>query len=332
MQARVAVIILNWNGWKDTIELLASLDQCTYQPLLIVVIDNSSTDSSVSEIKNWLINNETAHNFIEVDDHRSPPAQSEGAIWGNGKYYVLIESKTNLGFCVGNNFGMGFAALAEADYMLILNNDTLVSENFLQPMIDVAESDPGIGLVGGVITYCHSPEVVWWAGGKFNKLLIATRLFDGLSVLELPHHDTFETQWISGCMMLIPTRTYSALGGYFEPYFIWSEEWDYSLKVSRAGFKLVVATKSRICHKIGRSLGIMKPLNYYYGIRNQLIFQKRYLNWYIWYPYLLYFLMNRIARFLQLVLQGRSDLAITGTQAIFDYFRGKTGKWQIQQD
>lgn len=323
MLPKVAIVILNWNGWQDSTELMSSLKNASYEPTLIIVIDNASTDHSISHIERWLADNQVSCSIVAGDS-------TEPKKWVAEQHFLFIKSDTNLGFCAGNNLGMEWAVKLGADYVLILNNDTLVAPDFLQPMIEVAEGDERVGLVGGIITHCEQPNTIWWAGGSFNRFLVARRLLDGQPLDELKQKKPFETEWISGCMMMIPARIFSRFGGYPEEYFIWSEEWDYSLMVSRAGHKLMVAPNAKICHKIGRSLGIMKPLNYYYGIRNGLFFKRKYLLWYLWYPYLAQYLLNRVVRFAQLNFQGRSDLAKAGTAAIKDFLAGRSGKWGRQ--
>ncbi len=322
---KVAVIILNWNGWEDTIDLMESLRRATYEPLLIIIIDNASTNDSVFHIEQWLFTNPVSYS-VEDRDNIKP------CLTDDKQHFLFVKSAVNLGFCAGNNLGMEWAVQSGAQYFLVLNNDTLVSPDFLQPMIAVAEQDERVGLVGGIITYCDEPDTIWWAGGKFNRFLDNERLLDRQPLTDLHHHEPFETEWVSGCMMLIPSRIYKQFGGYVEAYFIWSEEWDYSLMVSKNGYRLMVAPQSRVCHKVGRSLGIMKPLNYYYGIRNGLMFKRKYLSRYIWYPYLFQYLVNRMARYTQFALQGRFDLVHAGISAVWDYLRGKSGQWQYQSE
>jgi GT2 family glycosyltransferase len=317
-----AVIILNWNGWEDTIELMESLQQATYEPLFVIVIDNASTNNSVAHIEQWLLANSVSYSIEHADDIKP-------CLVNDKQHFLFVKSAVNLGFCAGNNLGMEWAVQSGAEYLLVLNNDTLVSPDFLQPMVSVAEQDPDVGLVGGVITRCDQPDTIWWAGGSFNKVLTATRLLDKQPLTALTAEHPLATEWISGCMMLIPARIYKQFGGYFEDYFIWSEEWDYSLTVSGAGYKLMVAPQARICHKVGHSLGVMKPLNYYYGTRNGLMFKRKFLSSAIWYPYLLYYLLNRAVRYTQLWAQGRKDLAVTGLLALRDYLTGRSGAWVL---
>jgi GT2 family glycosyltransferase len=317
----VAVVTLNWNGWRDTIELLSSLDHVTYERLLIIVIDNASTDDSVPQIREWLTANNVTHTLLADNPTEPPEVASE-------KHYILMQSTTNLGFCAGNNLGMEWSSRLGAEYILILNNDTLPEPGFLQPMVDVAQSCENIGLVSGVITYCDAPEIIWWAGGAFSRFLSSRMPLHKRPLSELEQEEPYKTGLVSGCMMMIPCPIYLRFGGFSEEYFIWSEDWDYSLRLARAGLDLMVAPQSRICHKVSRSLGFMKPLSYYYGIRNDIILKQRHLSKWLWFVFLLYYFPNRVARFIQLFLQGRSELTIVGLVAVRDGFRGKTGEWQ----
>jgi GT2 family glycosyltransferase len=131
-------------------------------------------------------------------------------------------------------------------------------------------------------------------------------------------------------MTMIPKGIFEEIGGFDEDYFIWSEEWDLSMRVRQAGYRLMVEPRARICHKVGHSLGVMQPLNYYYGIRNGLLFKRKFLAGHVFGLYLAFYLFNRMVRFSQLAAMGRRDLASAGLDAVLDFFRGKTGKWPRQ--
>ena len=333
MALKAAVVILNWNGWSDTIDLLNSLEEVDYQSLSVVVIDNASSDESVERIEEWMRQSQSPYRVLQT-----PKDLQEGALeniaskMGSlGPGFNLVCSHTNLGFCRGNNLGMELAFQSGTDIAVVLNNDTLVSKGFLAPMVDVVENNPDVGVVGGVITYCSDPNIIWYAGGKFNRFLTAHRLGNGEPLSSLKATGPFDTEWISGCMTLIPAWVYEKTKGFSEEYFIWSEEWDHSLRVSQAGYRLVVVPAARICHKVGKSLGVMKPLNYYYGIRNGLLFQRKFLPSYLWYLYFGYYLVNRAVRYLQLALVGRADLALAGFAAIRDFILGRSGMWRAQK-
>lgn len=329
---RVVVVTLNWNGWSDTIGLLGSLKEVEYRPLSVVVIDNASSDDSVKRIGEWMRGSGAPFQMVQApkSSGAGPLGDLAAGLGVVVEGFNLVCSDVNLGFCRGNNLGMEWAFQRGFDAVLVLNNDTLVSKSFLGPMVDVIKSDRSVGALGGVITYCSEPDTIWYAGGKFSRFLTTVRMGNGEPVSSLPSQQPYETQWISGCMTMIPSWTYAVTKGFSEEYFIWSEEWDHSLRVSLEGYRLVVVPAARICHKVGRSLGVMKPLNYYYGIRNGLLFQRKHLPVHLWYPYLSYYLLNRLVRYLQLVLLGRSDLAVAGIAAIRDFALKRYGIWDRQ--
>lgn len=322
MKPLVAVIILNWNGWEDTVDLLDSLASVTYDPTLIIVIDNASEDDSLKHMRRWFQQENVSNSKVATNTAKGIPGDYS-------QHFHLVALPENVGFCAGNNIGMAIASQVKAEYLLVLNNDTVVQPDFLEPMVALASSE-NVGLVGGIITYFDEPDTVWWAGGEFNRFLSTKRILDRQPLSALAVDEPFPTEWVSGCMMMIPTDIYHELGGFAEEYFIWSEEWDYSRRVSQAGYKLMVQPNSRIQHKVGRSLGIMKPLNYYYGIRNGLLFRRKFLSWYLWYPFVLSYLGSRVIRYTQLLLLGRRDLSYAGSHALIDFFAGRFGKWSKQ--
>jgi len=282
---KVAIIILNWNSWHDTIECLESIQKVDYLNLEVIVVDNASKDESVEKILSWCNQNEVWYRQLSQDlgDLKIEPivkpvlyddSRSKGAI----QQLLLIRLQENAGFCHGNNLGMKQAASNGASYLLILNNDTIVTPTFLKPMIEIAQQEENIGLVGGIICYAENPNMIWFAGGFFNKYLESRMEFNGKLYSDIAFDRILNTDWVSGCMTLVPRTVYDRLGGYYEGFFIWSEEWDYSIRAKKAGYRLVIASRTRIYHKVGRSLGVMKPLSYYYGTRNRLLLKRMYLS------------------------------------------------------
>ncbi len=326
---KVAIIVLNWNGWQDTIECLESLQQITYPNYQIIVVDNASTDASAEKIRAWVKENglPLAEYRLESREMQPVPILEEKPLVEGLRRVELICSAVNLGFCAGNNVGMEFAHRADADYFLILNNDTLVESTFLQPLVEVVESSDDVGLVGGLICYAESPETIWWAGGVFDIFLETKRMLTGYSINKVQSDESFEVDCITGCMTLIPRTTFEIVGGYDESFFIWSEDWDLSLRVSQSGKRLLVVPQSKIYHKVGKSLGVLKPLSYYYGTRNRLLLKRKHLRPALRFLFLLWFLPSRLIRYGIFVVKGRLDLVSAGYCAIRDYFLGRTGKW-----
>src|SRR5262249_3506361 len=134
----VAIVLLNWNGTEDTLACLRSLGQLEYGNATVTVVDNGSTDGAPERIR-----------------ARFP---------GVG----LIENGRNLGFAGGNNVAIPPSVDAGADYVLLLNNDTEVAPDMLSRLIDVAERDPSVGIVGPKILYYDLPDTIWSAGGMID--------------------------------------------------------------------------------------------------------------------------------------------------------------------
>jgi GT2 family glycosyltransferase len=331
---KVAIIILNWNGWRDTIECLESISKVDYPNLELIVVDNASSDDSCQKITDWCSQNNTVcrESFQSYPDLKIEPIEQIGYESQEFRQLVLIRLSSNTGFCIGNNIGMMQAAIDGAEHFLILNNDTVVSPSFLKPLVELAQKKENVGLIGCLICYANEPSKIWFAGGKFNEFLESCRLLDGRNVKDISLDEVIETDWVSGCAMFIPRKVYEEIGGFDEDFFIWSEEWDYSLRVKQAGYKLFISTRSLIYHKVGGTLGVMKPLSYYYGTRNRLLLKRKHLSFKKRALFILFFVLSRIPRYIQFGLQGRWDLIRCGYAAIRDYFLGRTGKWDAHDE
>ena len=318
----VYVVLLNWNGWRDTIECLYSLKQATYSNLHIVIVDNASTDNSILEIRKWAqLNCMFLFEYILESRLSVPEADTKTQVCRTSSIGIsLIKSLSNLGFCAGNNVGMEFAERNNADYFLILNNDTVCKRNFIEPLVHVAMEEDNVGLVGGLIYYAETPEAIWWAGGKFGLFLEIKLIRD--TVVQ----KTSPTEWIIGCMMLIPRKCFITLGGFDESFFIWCEDIELSLRVKKFGYKILFVPESVIFHKVSQSIGYCSPMAYYYSARNTLILKKKYLGRMAFFVYFIYFLIAWIIRFCLFTLRGRFNLARAGFLGLRDYFFGYIGE------
>ena len=321
----VTVVTLNWNSFEDTRECLRSLDRVYYRPLDVIVVDNASSDGSADLVHEWLSDNGMLARVSEYSSDSCELITIE--LFDPSRLPVhLILAPKNLGFCLGNNVGVAEAFGHGSDYALVLNNDT-IAEPWMVDELVIAAEETGAGLVGGVI--CHEPnrDLIWWAGGIFDKNLETRRLLAGEPITALQNTQPYTTQWISGCMTLIPRSTYNSVGGFDEDFFIWGDEWDLSLRVARQGLPLVVAPSAKLFHRVGQSLGVLYPLSYYYGTRNRLMLKRKHLNPRRRRLTTAIFIVSRLPRYLQLLAQGRLDLVAAGASAIYDYFRGATGEW-----
>jgi GT2 family glycosyltransferase len=242
---QVAIIVLNWNGLNDTLDCLESLYQLDYQNYEIVVVDNGSTDRSVQVIR-----------------ERFPGV-------------TLIENDENLGYAGGNNVGLCYATAQEADYALLLNNDTVVDPTFLRILVDAAEAEPAVGIAGPTIYYHERPDVIWSAGGAIDWQWGSTRMVglderdDGQFGVEPRAAD-----FVTGCAMLVRQAVLGRAGLLDERFFVYYEETEWCARATRSGFRIVHVPLARIWHKISPATQADSPLVHYYMTRNRLLFLK----------------------------------------------------------
>lgn len=259
---KVAIITLNYNGKEDTLELFNSLKKLptTNYELLTIVVDNGSSDGSVSVIHKT---------FPEVD---------------------ILQTGANLGFSGGVNSGLDYAKLWGADYFLLVNNDCLIKDlGLVTELIKTAESDPKIGLVSPKVYFAPGFEfhkdrygsddlgkVIWFAGGKFDWDNIGS-VHRGIDEVDKGQYDdTQEAEIFSGACVLIKKEVLEELEGLDERYFLYFEDSDFAKRAKEAGFKIYYDGKTAIYHKVSRSTGIGSKITDYYHTRNRLIFGMKY--------------------------------------------------------
>jgi GT2 family glycosyltransferase len=260
MKNHISIIIVNYNTPQETKDCLRSLDDLEvwgfdYQ---IIVVDNGSKEPL-----------KLSTNFLRHHSH-----------------IELITSASNLGFTGGNNLGIKHAANHyDSDYFLLLNSDTVVTKDFLKEMYLMAKNDPKIGLMSPKIYFykgyeyhaaSYSPEqlgkVIWYAGGKVDWLnLISFHL--GVDEVDRGHFDEpHQTDFATGCCMLISREVVERIGTLDNRFFLYSEDVDYSLRVKRAGLKVYYCPNASIYHKIASSTGgVGSQLQQYYQTRNRLL-------------------------------------------------------------
>ena len=191
----VYAVVLNYNGWQDTIECINSLLNINYKNFKIIIVDNKSNDGSVVEIINYFKSSKSGITII--DSSQAEKSKSE-----SGKV-TLISSKKNGGYGYGNNIGIKFAITNGADHIVILNNDTIVDSDFLQPLVNRCEKNDNIGIVSGKVLYYSKPDIIWSNGGYVSPLtgMIRHLNYNEKDIGQIPKR---EITFISGCMWLVP--------------------------------------------------------------------------------------------------------------------------------
>lgn len=295
---KVAIILVNWNSKQDTITCIHSLNilNYSYGKVTIYLIDNASTDASAVEIHK---------KFPEVK---------------------IIQNKDNYGFARGVNQGITTAISEGYDYLWILNNDTNVHKNALS--LIHAFDDPSVGVAGSKVYFTKGHEfhkniykndqigkVLWYAGGyiDWNNMYASHR---GVDEVDVHQYDVIsETDFVTGCSMMIRSGIIKELGLFDESYYLYFEDVDYCLRVQKNGYKTVYYPDSIVWHNnAGSSGGSGSSIHEYYQTRNRFKFGMKYA------PYRTRFALLRES--INFLLQDNN----IKKQAIADSLFGKYGK------
>ena len=271
--ASVYVVLLNWNGWGDTIACLDSLFASRGVNLRVVVCDNASSDGSLEKIATW------GDGLCDVPPTGSPrlarlightrrpvscltldrDAAERGEAPGEARL-VLVDNGANLGFAAGNNVGLRFAlAQADMDYVWVLNNDTLVEPDCLLQMLQRLERMPANAVCGSMIHFFDQPEIIQAIGGnRFNRRTGCADCSEGRFTHETQDLNVEKIEagldYLSGCSMLLPRQFLVSVGLMSEDYFLYYEEIDWFTRAA-GRYELCVAEDARLYHREGAAIG-----------------------------------------------------------------------------
>lgn len=221
-QPKVFAIVLHWNTYEDTRECLQSLRKTAYGNYEVALVDNGSDDSS-----GFRLHEEFPEcHFIRNDD--------------------------NLGYPEGNNVGIRYAMSKGADYAALLNSDIVVDPEYLRALVEVAESDQRIGIVGPKVLLYHEPNTIQSTGGKINWWLGRIKNYGGIDTGQ--YDSIVERDYVYGMCVLIKRQVIERIGGLDPAFFFSTEEFDFCPRARKAGFRIMYTPKSRIWHKVGASV------------------------------------------------------------------------------
>jgi GT2 family glycosyltransferase len=241
-QPLVSLITVNYNGKKYTQAFLESLEKVSYTNFDVWVVDNASSES-ISELFEL---------YPKVH---------------------FIESKENLGFAGGNNLAI---KQAKGKYFFLLNNDTEPAPNFLEPLVNLMESNPSIGIASSKLLYFSQPDTLQFAGSNGINLYTGRGFAIGYNQKDATiYNANYQTQLAHGAAMIINRRVVEKIGLMAELFFLYYEETDFCERVKRAGFEIWYCGESVVYHKESMSVGKDSPLKTYYLTRNRLIYTRR---------------------------------------------------------
>ena len=243
----ISVITLNYNQTAVTCEFLESARHLTYPHYEILVCDMASEKDPTTQV-----------------------------LAGNYPNTKLLLSKENLGFAGGNNWGIRQAG---GDYFFIVNNDTEVTPDLLEKLIEPVLHDQRIGVTCPKIKFFYQPTLIQYAG--FNPMNPFTGRTSTIGMLEEDkgqYNISRPTAGAHGCAMMVSRAVIDAVGMFPEKFFLYYEEWDWSARIRKAGYTIWYTGNAEIYHKESLSVGKNNPMKVYYHTRNRILYMRRNVN------------------------------------------------------
>jgi GT2 family glycosyltransferase len=287
---KIFIIIVNWNRKECIRTCLKSLARISYPNYEVVVVDNASIDGSIEEIES---------NFPDVR---------------------IVKNSENLGYTGGNNVGMRYALDRAADYILLMNDDIIVSPNLVEELVKAFKcSSEKVGMTGPRIKCWPTTNRLYQQYGRTNYYL-------QLGCMDLNNATKpAEVEWIYGTCALISREVVERVGFLDNNFFLYFEDADFCERVRKAGYKIVYVPSAIVYHDVSESFsGTMNPVELYYVTRNELLFARKHLNPLIFFPL---FLPRIVFRMITYWVESQD---ISMIESIFrgfaDFMKGKYGK------
>src|SRR3972149_11394107 len=273
---KVFIIILNWNGKDDTLTCLDSVQKLNYPNYHVIVVDNGSTDGSADAIRGR---------------------------YSSVSWLTMIENGSNLGYTGGNNVGIRHALEHGAEYVWLLNNDTLVEPDSLDVLIRVGEENPSAGVLGPKVL-CYPDTHLLYSRGERHSLWFNRRTVD---IGEIDRKDDVEPRqvdYVVGGARLVSREFVERVGFFDETFFAYFEEIDWCFRGRKAGYDVLYVPDAVIYHKGGASTGgTFSAIASYYRTRNWIYFMRKHAAFYHWFTFIPLFSYVYMRRFLKALLK-----------------------------
>lgn len=309
---KIIIIILNWNGKKDTLECLASLANVDYPHFQTIVVDNGSSDDSVAAIRQA---------FPKIP---------------------ILETKENLGFAGGNNAGIEWALRHKAEWIFLLNNDTIADPSLLRAFLAAAKERPQAKILGAKIFRYHEPERLDHVGGFWDPK-IAEFVSPASGQIDNPFDfaEMEPVDYVCGAALFMHRSVPETIGLLEPRFFLFWEETDFCFRARKAGFEVWTAPQAKVWHKVSSSFTGGKPHTHYFWWRSRLLWvrrncapaEKRRLYRTVLLPELwktarhalLKTALNRLTRTTDPARLEKARRCRAGLAGALDYFRGRFG-------
>lgn len=240
---KVFVVILNWNLKDETIACIESVLASSYPPQRVIVVDNGSSDGSVSAIINRF-----------------------------GKAIDLIANEENLGFAEGVNVGIRYALAHGAEWILLLNNDTIIAPDMIEQLMAATDFQANIGILAPAIFRYDQPGRIWRLGDWHPKW--SPIPFRVPAWVLRKRKTILPVDYVTGCSMLIRREVFSTIGLFDPGYFMYYEDADFCLRATRTGFSIICVPTARMWHKISGSTRANVSYQRYLRTRSRVRFYR----------------------------------------------------------
>jgi GT2 family glycosyltransferase len=291
-EKKIGIILVNYNGLDDTLECINSIKKNNYNNFTIIVVDNNSTIGNI----------ELALQHI---------SQVE-----------LIKNEVNCGFAIANNVGIQRALKIGVDYIILLNNDTIVKQDFCELMVTIARNN-NAKVLTCKISYFAKPDSIWYSGGEFD-------FKKGYGIHYTDNHladEVNEVSFISGCCLMAIKEVFEE---YLLPedYFMYFEDVDFSILLKEKGYQLYYTPMVEISHKVSASVGVESPFFIYYWNRNRIVLFEKYksrlgLNYYL---YIAKFMASRGIKTIIYIFNGQFKELVAMLRGLFSVYKYKKEK------
>lgn len=249
---KVSIVILNWNQRDMTLACLRSLKKISYPSYEIILVDNGSTDDSIPAVRK---------EFPEIE---------------------IIENGRNLGVAGGRNVGIEYVQQKGTDYLLFLDNDTVVDKDFITEMVRVGEEDRKAGILTGKIYFYSDPERIWCAGGSlslYRRHISAT----GYDEIDKGQYDDLrEVDHVAGCCLMIKKKVIDEIGildQNFIEYF--TEDTDWCLRAKKKGYRIMYVPEAKLWHHVIKKISVSERYWYLKG-RNLMWMMRKHARLHHW--------------------------------------------------
>ncbi len=247
MIPEIHVLLVNWNLKLDTEACIQSLQQAGLPLANILLVDNASTDGSVEYLSEVF-----------------------------GDSLMILQTGENLGLAGGINAGVTYLLKTDIQWILLLNNDTLVAPDFFTGFTSVLQSNPEFHIFAPKIFYHSHPDKIWYLGENLVQGTMLTRPVQASGENKVLVGQVIPVDFLSGCAMLVHREVFTTIGGFDTTFFMYAEEVDFCWRARLAGFKLACAPGVVMWHKVSLSSVNDRPRTRYYRTRNQVWFYRRY--------------------------------------------------------